>query len=361
MKPIRLVLWGSIIFILLGLASCNGQNVPTATAVPQPTATSTNTHTPTPSPTETPSPTATATPTQTSTPSATNTKTPTPTKTPSPTSLPKAALDERVTVTSGGFSFQPAVGYEVEITNESIWGLVSLSGEADTILINILGVPDAEAYIVGKSDLELVDELVADFVENVGGSYEKGESYVMMVGEGEGTAVDLSGEMFDKPFIGQAIFINPMDNQSFFAIALARDPEIWATLGQPAFAMMLESVQFLPLAIGGDGDSGSAGPCIISTDPTYGTTEANPIQVGGDSFGGPPRERAYLDNLLGPNGETTNYERVGSLPYEDTILDIYSLTAGGTTTTLYLDEYNWSEPRAPLGFTCTAPFPLTSP
>jgi hypothetical protein len=264
---------------------------------------------------------------------------------------------------------QPVEGYEAEVfggaADNALTGLVSLSGEEDTILINVLGVPDAEAYMSGKSTLDMLDELVADFVAGMNGEYELGESFSLMVEEQEGTAVDLTGTLFDSPFIGQAVFLNPSGSQAFFAIALASDSEIWRTSGIPAFAAMMESVQFLPPPAEGEGDSsgGSVGssPCVISTDPAYGTTEGTAIQTGGGAFDGPPRERAYLDNLLGPNGEETNYERLGSLPYEDTILDIYEVTYGGTTVTLYLDEYNWQEPQAPVGFTCAAPFPLTTP
>jgi hypothetical protein len=277
--------------------------------------------------------------------------------------LPEIDLDDRVIVESGGFSFQPAVAYDTEVTDEAGFGLAFLSGEGDSIIINMIGVPDAEAILGGKSDLELLDELVADFVGNMNGAYELGESYAMRVGEAEGTAVDVSGILFDKPFIGQAVYSNPVGNQIFFAIALSRDSETWATTGASAFAAMVASVE--SLSVSGDSDNGdgatAVGPCPVSTDATYGYTEANPIQVGGDAFGGPPRERAYLDNLLGSNGETVTYEREGSIPFGDTFLDIYLVAYAGSSTTLYLDEYNWSEPQAPLGFTCVDTFPLTPP
>ncbi len=371
MSPARFFLLSVIVVVLLGLAACAGEVQPTQTAVPQPTTTPspTLTQTPTPVPTDTPTPTATATltstpsPTHTSTPTATYTPTPTATYTPTPTALPEVVLGDPVIVASGGFSFQPAEGYESEVTDEADLGLVFMSGEADTIILNIIGVPNAEVYLAGKSDIELLDELVADFVENVDGVYELGDSYAMQVGTDEGIAADISGEMFDKPFVGQAVFINPIDNLAFFAIVLSRDSEVWLIQGMPTFAAMMESVQFLTNATGNSSDdnSGAITPCVISSDTTYGYTKTNAIQVGGGAFAGPPRERAYLDNLLGQNGEPIFYERAGSLPYNDIFLDIYILTVGDTTTTLYLDEYNWSEPQAPVGFTCAAAFPLLPP
>jgi hypothetical protein len=101
--------------------------------------------------------------------------------------------------------------------------------------------------------------------------------------------------------------------------------------------------------------------CIISTDKAYGYTQENPIKVGGDDFGGPPRERAYLDNLAGPNGEPISYNRTGSLDFGDTILDAYIITGLATDVTLYIDEYSFTEPQAPVGFTCVGAFTLDAP
>ncbi len=105
----------------------------------------------------------------------------------------------------------------------------------------------------------------------------------------------------------------------------------------------------------------SIGACIISTDDTYGYTQENPIKVGGDAFDGPPRERAFLDNLLGPNGETISYERTGSLAFGNTILDAFEITGLNKEVILYIDEYAFTEPHAPVGFTCLSAFPLTAP
>lgn len=367
MNPVRFFLFGFIMVALLGLAACAGNMQPTATAVPQPT--ETPSQTPTPVPTETPTPTATATqtntpsPTPSPTPTSTPTPTQTPTATPTATAVPEITLTDPIIVTNGKFSFQPAEGYESEVDNQVNYGLVSMSDASGAIILTILGIPNAETALGDKRDDELLEQLIADFVENVGGVYELlGDSYPINVGTAEGISVAISGELFDKPFIGQAVFINPFDNLAFFAIALSRDSEVWFTQGAPTFAAMMESVQFQPSAAGETGDNSEATSlCTISTDTTYGYTETNAILVGGDAFGGPPRERAFLDNLLGPNGEPVSYERIGSLPFNDTILDIYELTVGGKSVTLFVDEYNWSEPQAPVGFTCAAAFPLSPP
>lgn len=109
------------------------------------------------------------------------------------------------------------------------------------------------------------------------------------------------------------------------------------------------------------GSGSSSTPCIISTDKTYGYTEANAVRVGGGDFDGPPREDAYLNNLLGPQGQPLTYNRPGSLDYGDTILDEFVISGAGKPITLYIDEYTYTDPQAPVGLTCLSDFPLTKP
>lgn len=99
----------------------------------------------------------------------------------------------------------------------------------------------------------------------------------------------------------------------------------------------------------------------VSTDETYGRVEANPIKVGG----GPSRERDYLNLLRGPNGEPVRYNRNGSCcgfetknsPFGGGLLDIYSVWIGDATEPqkLYLNMYDYEQPKAPKGFTFAAP------
>ena len=89
--------------------------------------------------------------------------------------------------------------------------------------------------------------------------------------------------------------------------------------------------------------------------------KVDPIKVGGGDFTGPSRERAYLDHLRGPHNGQLSYDRQGSKESGGTILDIYVIKGSGVNAILYVDEYNYSEPRAPVGFTCTGAFPLSAP
>lgn len=95
----------------------------------------------------------------------------------------------------------------------------------------------------------------------------------------------------------------------------------------------------------------------------YGYSEAKPILVGGEDYTkGPRYERAYLDQLTGPNGEEISYKRTGSCCQFETengimgggMLDIYEVTYEGLEepVILYLNMYdpNSGEIVAPRGF-----------
>jgi hypothetical protein len=105
--------------------------------------------------------------------------------------------------------------------------------------------------------------------------------------------------------------------------------------------------------------------CATATTDAYGHEKATPVQVGGGAMYGPARERGYLDALRGPDGQAIRYRRTGSLvaPDGDTILDGYEITYDGLEKpiTLYIDEYHFSDPVAPRGFTCGHPFAIGLP
>jgi len=105
--------------------------------------------------------------------------------------------------------------------------------------------------------------------------------------------------------------------------------------------------------------------CATSTDDRYGVAMTTPVQVGGGAMYGPARERRYLDTLRGPEGQVVRYRRTGSLPAPDgnTILDAYETTYDGLEKpiTIYIDEYHFTDPVAPRGFTCGQPISLGLP
>src|SRR3954462_14478065 len=105
--------------------------------------------------------------------------------------------------------------------------------------------------------------------------------------------------------------------------------------------------------------------CAAATSEAYGHDKPAPVQVGGGAMYGPGRERSYLDALRGPEGQPVRYRRTGSLSAPDgvTILDAYEATYEGLAKpiTLYIDEYHFSDPVAPRGFTCGQPFAIGVP
>ncbi|MBE2224145.1 MAG: hypothetical protein IAF02_21575 [Anaerolineae bacterium] len=360
MSSIRWIRISVIVMVVL-LAACSS-TPPTPTPQPEPTATIT------PEPTDTPEPTATATPdpTATNTPEPTDTPEPTPTFTPEPTvtatAVPGPKLGERELVPQGGYSFQPVVGYEWDVADTQLF----LSDEAGTLMISVVGMPAAD--VIPDPD-EMFAEFIDIYAEMGEGDLEKSEVVKSAIGTAEGMSADLTGGLFGSPIAGQARLVQSPDNHWMFVIGfsnLYKNEDEWRDVGLPVFTALLDSIIFEETAVTQPKPEvviPADGECIITTDATYGYTQDNPIQVGGDAWDGPPRERAFFDNLLGPNGETITYSRDGSLPYGDTILDAFSVTYPGIaeTAVIYVDEYTYSAPMVPVGFTCVTGFPLSAP
>ena len=107
-------------------------------------------------------------------------------------------------------------------------------------------------------------------------------------------------------------------------------------------------------------------PCPVADNDTYGYKMDQPVQVGGGAMYAAARERRYLDNLRGPEGQSLQYKRLGSSPASTnstTILDIYEITYEGLEkpARLYLDAYHFSPLRAPRGFSCATAFNVGAP
>ena len=93
---------------------------------------------------------------------------------------------------------------------------------------------------------------------------------------------------------------------------------------------------------------------------SYGFSQSDPIKVGGPD-GDPARERRFLDQLAGPNGEKITYTRLGSCcPFPtprslvgNGLLDQYQVFVDGDAVpkVLYLNMCDYEEPLIPRGFT----------
>lgn len=162
------------------------------------------------------------------------------------------------------------------------------------------------------------------------------------------------GTYLGAPVRGRAIAVVADRQQFLFALGHGRGNR-WEQEGGEVFRALIDSVTFTAAS------PDSNGACAISSDSTCGYTLENPIAVGGGHSDGPFRELAYLDNLRGPKGERLTYVRIGSTTSGDVLLDKYRIEGLSKPTRLYINEYAYSEPRAPVGFTCVAPFPIEGP
>lgn len=288
-----------------------------------------------------------------STPAATHTVEPTAVTPPAPTgtAIPTEGFTPPGT---GGFSTVVVVeGFTISVPFPLLHQVnrnVVLVGNQE----NTLTVSFASDEYLSSDTLEGVSNAYLGSLESRGWEFTKSEPADIQMDGAAGIVIDLTGTFEGMNFEGQTITVSPRSGFVLFGLGLSQtsaDPDLWKDSGELAFTTLVDSIRFI--------DAG--GTCPISADPTYGYSEENPIRVGGDFLSGVSRERAYLDHLRGPNGESLSYERLGSIPSGDVILDIYKVTAPGENETLYLDLYNYSELLAPIGFTCTGPFPLSAP
>ena len=288
---------------------------------------------------QTPEPTALPAPTFTPTPL------PTPTLTPTPTATP---VLRTVKVEADGFTLHIPNSLGFEVTNK-ILGVYDQEG---TFLASFMRSPfDGRT----NSPEDVIDNYIKAITER-GAKFTRSESTPITIGGVRGVSVEVTGILSDRPIEGRAVAVVPVQDSVFFAIGVSNlesGPDAWQTTGSVYFEAMLDTVEFIEVQ--------NRGGCSISEDKTHGFTEANPIRVGGDFLEGPARERAYLDNLLGPNGEILAYERNGSISSGDTILDVYHITGANIDVVLYIDEYRYEPLQAPYGFTCAGEFLLSAP
>lgn len=94
-----------------------------------------------------------------------------------------------------------------------------------------------------------------------------------------------------------------------------------------------------------------------ASDPEYGYKAEKAIRTGGSAA----NQRAFLDQLRGPNGEPVKYDRTDSCgaykddtqPFGQALIDCYTVTYEGepSPATLHLDLYKADRLWAPRGFT----------
>jgi len=271
-------------------------------------------------------------------------------------------------VVESGFAFRPYTSF---IHMERQGGLAFFGDEAGVFLATLGGVEETGS---GRTlDLVLVDlaQLLNESMTTA--NFQFGDPYPTIVGGVEGLAADISGSLFDDPVLGRLVVARPFEGQVFYAYALGNTTAgdfIWVEEGSIRFDELLSTVRFFPIEAAETSATQATpptttgnSPCPVSVDASYGSTKENAIRVGGDSFGGPSRARAYFETLLGPAGQMVTHQRIGSVPFGDTILDSYEVTYEGAPqpAILYVDQYAFETLYAPVGFTCKIAFPLSAP
>lgn len=255
-------------------------------------------------------------------------------------------------VYQGGYRFEAPLGSDVSITGPS----TTLSAENDTLLFKMDGI---NKMSVTRSPQEILDILLETLFSSNQSGVKKSDPVTSTFEGFEGVAYDFTGAFLDHKVEGHALVVKPTEKRYVSVIGMAiidDQPDLWQTTGKNMFNYLISR-----FAVLSEDQLVSADICPISPDDTYGFKVENAIKVGGGLISGPLRERAYLNNLLGPDGSVLTYERVGSLESPDSIVDEYTLTAGTQVYKLYLDEYSYGVINAPRGLGCMGAFPLGEP
>jgi TolB protein len=94
--------------------------------------------------------------------------------------------------------------------------------------------------------------------------------------------------------------------------------------------------------------------CRVSSDPTYGYSQENPVKLGFDPRLQKVDEEHCLIWLTGPTGEPLQTELLEELHVNGTNLCKVSVTYPGQAAPaiLYFDLFNYQQPLAPKGFLC---------
>lgn len=285
--------------------------------------------------------------------SACSSQEPTAAPTAAPTATEAAAIEGTTfTVFQGGYSFTAPLECTVSIEGPS----ATLSSDSDSLLFSLIGLYDMSE---DKDAATILDTMLSSLFSAEQSNLKKSDPISATVEGNEGIAYDFSGKFSASEVEGRAFVVKPSQDRYVFMLGMAmvgEQADLWQTSGKDLFNAILASLVIIP-----EEELTTADLCPISPDKDYGFLPENPIKVGGGLDSGLMRELAFLDNLLGPNGEEVTYERVGSIESPDSIVDEYKLTVGSQEFTLYLDEYSFGVINAPRGLGCMGAFPISEP
>jgi len=273
---------------------------------------------------------------------ATKTFTPTPTASPTPTAF-LALLDYPVTFMAGGFFMSPLRGYDKELNTYQAF----LRSQDEKVTIFLL----AEAKPSGKLPVSIVKSYMEYFKTNIH-DFSEGESRDVVIDSAEGFSKDYAGTREEELLKGRITIVFPEDSKILTIIVQTIGEGRWEREGELAYSSIIKNLSFFK--------PGISNACPIAKNPDYGYSMDLPIKIGGGESNGPDREQEYLSGLLGPRGEIVGYYRSESIEQDGVILDKYVVSYKNNYKTLYMDMYNYDNPRIPFGFTCSTISPLSS-
>ncbi len=274
----------------------------------------------------------------------------TPTAVVSPTPTPVVDLGYAYAINEAGYSFQSIKGLQVTLATPE----ATLKSPDQMFTMTMVALK----YDQQKT----VEDFLVTFLKNMEHNFQdfKLDAPAPVTVNGKaGLSVNIFGSLSGTRFQGRVVVVPATGNLVFYSSAIAftkSGKDYWKDGGKQMFQAVIDSIRLF------EPKTGSAA-CPISSDPTYGYSPDNPIQVGGDTAEGAMRERMYLDLLRGPQGELVNYQPNGTKAQNGTNLDVYDLRYEGQsqTVSLYLDVTRFQDLKAPSGMTCSSPFPLVSP
>jgi len=299
---------------------------------------------------------------------AAQTDTPEPAKTPifTPTPYPTQTHEPTNTVTpftpvlgemqllpAGGFSFRLIKDFTTYVNGTY---LVTIDKNEFTF-INVYGITNY--YMANLGNEDFIGNYLSGY-EAQEGDFELSDAYPISVSGVQGKTMDVHGTVNGYPIEGQAFIVIPNDYQCLYGFAYSVttvDSEKWKDEGSRIFSDLLNSIEFI------DWQDTKKSACPVSTAIDYGYSELNPIKIGGGNLNGQKRIYEYLNNLRGPNDEVPTFQRIEIFPFGDKTLDVYEITFNGSVsiTTFLIDEYQYEELSAPMGFICRDPIVLSSP
>ncbi|HWQ46917.1 MAG TPA: hypothetical protein VN376_08625 [Longilinea sp.] len=288
------------------------------------------------------------------TPSVTSTRTVRPTVyvQPTPTFTEFTLMaDEMVTSIDRSYTLLVPSSFDVIET----YGYLDFHDYVLFVFSEMYSYPDDVEYLYGLSDESIAIDHLSLIGRGGGGGLNLGDPYPVMVDGVEGTGFNVSGTRYDTPEEGEIVIVKRNHIEVLVIMALSsqdRYEQQWQDYDQALFQEVLDSFHF-----------NRETPCTVSASSAYGYSQNLPIGVGGGDFAGETLIEVYLSSLRGPDGQTITYEYIDSIPYDDSLLVRYNISYSGLSAPveLFFDINNFTNPMAPVGFSCFSDFEFGLP